>query len=578
MFTKLAAFRKISKFWSVDFFFPNVLVPLGVLVLYLVSFSWLIPDGVNGVFVSRSWKYLLLLTAGLYLIFFVIFKLKRVNKITIKNPIERFSASDFILLLLPLTPVVQYILNNQDILSLLTSLYVLVVFALFSAIFIVAIPILLGVIGSARTLMILGLAFTFTITNMAALSRQFSWFESGVLKIQLTVFGGVFVVSWLLSHLNYKKLLYLLVAVYFVTNSVIQLTIPPEESSGKTSPSTSDNKLLTLVDSRKPVNKPNIYLLLYDAYAPNETMLTYGIDNSPQEEYLKELGFKIYPHTYSVGAASIGTMSRVLNSSTEYYGNTRRGVSGDGVVQNLLKSFGYKTYGVFPSNYFFRGVDYSYDFSFPKPSPSTSIFLEAIFMGEFRFDVEFNEQLKEQFLTTKLGIFEEDSKDPRFIYTHTNVPAHSQNSGACLPNETELFKGRLVKANLEMRQDLETITRDDPKAIVIVAGDHGPYLTKNCTLTGKKYDISEISRLDIQDRFGTFLAIKWPKKYFEKYDDITVLQDLFPSVFSFLFKDGKMLEAKVEPTILEKERISGASVKNGIIRGGIDDGEPLFIK
>ncbi len=76
------------------------------------------------------------------------------------------------------------------------------------------------------------------------------------------------------------------------------------------------------------------------------------------------------------------------------------------------------------------------------------------------------------------------------------------------------------------------ITQTDPGAIVIVAGDHGPYLTKNCVGTGNKYDISEITRLDIQDRYGAFLAIRWPRGQSSEFDDIAIQQDLFPVIFA----------------------------------------------
>ena len=91
------------------------------------------------------------------------------------------------------------------------------------------------------------------------------------------------------------------------------------------------------------------------------------------------------------------------------------------------------------------------------------------------------------------------------------------------------------------------------------------------------YDISEISRLDIQDRFGTFLAIKWPTKNFEQYDDIIILQDLFPAVFAYIFQDVSLLDAKIEPITDQDYIISGAKVVDGIIEGGINDGEPLFV-
>ena len=39
----------------------------------------------------------------------------------------------------------------------------------------------------------------------------------------------------------------------------------------------------------------------------------------------------------------------------------------------------------------------------------------------------------------------------------------------------------------------------------------------------------------------------------------------------------KLLEAKVEPTTIDPDRVSGASVENGIIYGGINNGESLFV-
>ena len=44
---------------------------------------------------------------------------------------------------------------------------------------------------------------------------------------------------------------------------------------------------------------------------------------------------------------------------------------------------------------------------------------------------------------------------------------------------------------------------------MIITGDHGPYLTK--IVPSKKYPSDEVNRYDIQDRYGTFLAIHVPK-------------------------------------------------------------------
>jgi hypothetical protein len=573
---------KLKKLWNINSFFSHILVPLIVLTLYFVCLSWILPpESVNDTFVEKARKRSFLLATGLYLAFFVFFNLKKNKDFSLNISREKVSFADFILVLLPLTPVVQYIINNQDILSPLGSLYVLAVFASFSVFFIIVAPTLLGVVGSTKTLMILSMALAFTIINMASFSAEFAWYGRGNLRIQLAFLSAVFLVGWTIYNLIDKKLLYFLVIIYFLSSSAIQLLSMQVDKTTRTLRST-DNKLVQIIDSRNPLFTPNIYLIIYDAYVINETMLQYSIDNSAQEDYLIKSGFKLYPYTYSLGASSVVTMTLALNASSEFYGHPRRGASGDGIIHNLLKSYGYQTYGIFRSDYFFQGIGSSYDYSFPEQSDSpdslksANILVKAIFMGEFRFDVEFDRAPLEQFIKHKLSLFRNVSNKPRFIYMHTG-PGHSQNSGACLPNETELFKERLIKANEEMKRDIDALIQNDPGAIIIVAGDHGPYLTKNCTSTELDYDISEITRLDVQDRFGTFLAIKWPTEGFAKYDDITVLQDLFPAIFAYLFKDDKLLEAKVDPETIDNKVISGASVKNGIIHGGINDGEPLFL-
>ncbi len=566
----------------------HVGVALVVLTLYLASFSWflswILPEGgtsVNAVFASRAWK-VTLSVAVLYLVLYAIYffvqghrkkEAPKASSTISKNSIEWF---DLVLILLPLTPVVKYIANNQDVLTPLGSLYVFVVFAAFSALFIFVIPAFLGFLGVTKTLMILGLAFTFTINNMASLSAEFHWFERGNLGIQLTVLSATFLTGWVLYNLVGRKFVYSIVAILFVVNSAIQLA---PEDGGKTAPTSTDNQLVELVGSRNPLSTPNIYLMIYDAYVINETMLAYGIDNSAQEEYLESLGFEIYPHTYSVGADSTSTISRLFNASTEFYGKEKRAASGDGVVQNLLQSFGYQTYGIFPSDYFFQGVGSDYDVSFPEPSSiggASSSVIKATFMGEFRSEVSYDVVSQDQFTEKKADVLESVTRKPRLVYTHDYYPGHSQNSGACLPNETALFAERLAQANYEMKQDMGMITEMDPGSIIIVAGDHGPYLTKNCYMTGDAYDVSEITRLDIQDRFGTFLAIRWPTEDFKHYDDITVLQDVFPAIFAGLFQDGTFLQAKV-PSKTSTYEISGVWVEDGIIHGGINDGEPLFV-
>ncbi len=45
---------KLNDVLTADFFFSHVLIPLAVVTLYFVSFSWLLPEGVNQVFMARA--------------------------------------------------------------------------------------------------------------------------------------------------------------------------------------------------------------------------------------------------------------------------------------------------------------------------------------------------------------------------------------------------------------------------------------------------------------------------------------------------------------------------------------------
>lgn len=577
----------------------QILAPLVILTLYLFTLphflSWLIPEysaNVNADFAHRAGKYSLLLTAAVFLIFFLLFKFFKGRQVAYQAHPEKFRVGDLILILLPLTPVAQYILNNQDILSHLGSLYVLAVFAVFSLVFVILMPVALGVFASRKTLMILGMALTYTITNMASLSATHHWFEQGRLVIQLALFAGIFLVGWVVYNLVGRKFMYFVVVLYFLATSANQMlwvnkVESPLESALGASPEAVakaeadspvvTHKLETLLASRKPLSTPNIFLLIYDAYVINETMLGYGIDNSAQEDYLTDMGFELYPQTYSVAGFTIGTMGRLLDANKDIHGSYRKSVSGDGIVHNLLRDFGYENIGIFYGDFFFQGIGSSYESSFPALKQPHRLLMKAIFIGEFRFNVGFDNPPREEFEKQKRSVFKTGSSAPRFVYMHDELPGHSQNSGKCRPDEIPLFEERLSKANEIMRQDVDLITQKDPGAIVVVAGDHGPYLTKNCSEIRDHYDISEISRLDVQDRYGTFLAIKWPDERYAAYDDITVLQDLFPVLFAFLCEDETILEAKVKPVTWRGNIFSGASVTNGILEGGIHDGEPLFL-
>lgn len=564
----------------------SVLVPLVLLIIYCGTFAYLhslfLNDGVNYFFAIRILKGASILAGAVIVLCLIIKIADRSQQVKWIQPPEKIQPGQIIILLFPLTPIVEYLFSNRNMLSFTNVLVIVGFFVLFCSIYILLIPIILRQVTHTRILMSLGTTFTYSLLNMASMSQSFSWLKFGSMKVQLPILVVIFLVAWVLLGLKNKKDLLLFVTLFFILN-VGFFTLSnrnQEEINQVSSLPAPDEKteLQYLAEVKRPVRTPNIYLMIYDAYVTDETMRSYGIDNSEQEAYLESLGFVHYPQTYSIGADTINTMSRVLNASTSFLGGPRKAVSGSGVIQYTLKALGYETYGIFPYDYLFRDTTPSYDVAVPDERRNTSSYLiSAVMVGEFRFDlfqIGIDPMTHEKYVEIKQDIFTTIS-DNVFIYSHSNLPNHSQNSGKCLPNEVQLYEERLQKANTEMRQDIDIILQNDPESIIIIAGDHGPYLTKNCMGTKDAYDRSEINRQDIQDRIGTFLAIKWPTGDFESFDNITVLQDIFPAILAYMYDSDEFLKYKVPPQTIYD--VSGVAVNNGIIVGGINDGEPLFI-
>ncbi|WP_375748240.1 YidC/Oxa1 family membrane protein insertase [Vibrio sp. HN007] len=485
------------------------------------------------------------------------------------------SAIDLLFLLLPISFVAQYALANQDIMKLSEQLVFISICTLCFFVYIWLVPYVLSKFTSTTGFVEFSLSLSLVYVTLPILASQNGWYDQPdialLLASLLVLFGFV--------HLMYRykrKLLWAFSVVFFLVSFSVNF-LKSDESLYNIKSVKVDYS--NFIPSQQLTRKPDIYLLTYDAYVANGTMAKYGIDNSEQEEYLAERNFKMYPKTYSLARSTLQTMARVLEMSDNLPIPTRLSTAGNALVPSILEKNGYHTYGIL-TPYFFAAPVIGYQTFYPDQSSlltSDSVY-NGLKEGQFRFDLidETANYNHGDWITQKRQVMALDSESPKFMYTHTG-PHHSQNSGKCLDNETELFQQRLDDANTEMKEDIETILASNREAIIIINGDHGPYLTGDCkNLTGIKD--SDITKLHLQDRYGSFLAIRWPDNEYEKYDDIRVLQDTFNAVFKYLYQSDKVLNTPVSTASI-KEGISGIEdniIQNGIIMLGKNKGEPLF--
>ncbi len=565
-----------------DTVYRTVLGPAIVVVAYALALAVVLPAGVN-----RKFVMVLAVVAGVVaavgLVLLWVSRREGTARTAAATPnasSERVHLADGWLILLPLTPVVQYVWLNRDILSLPDGLLVIGACALVASLFVLVVPFLLARFLSATVMMIVGVGLTFMLFDMAALTRSNAWHAVGDPVVQLGLFALI-ILAGLALYRRQRPGTYLLVALYFGVTVVGLVAWDQSETEAATTDPVSSvdsdaraGALATLAESDIEY-EPDIFLMTYDAYVGNETMLQYGIDNSDQEAWLESQGFEIYPGAYSVASATSATMGRVLGAVDTP--GSYEAIAGKGPYLDVLRDWGYSTHGIFKGDYWFRNSPPAYDTYYPQPGQDSLTLLLGISEGEFQQDLEFDAPSRPRFLKRKRSFIRSKQPGPLFLYSHTG-PSHSELSGTCPADSVEQYASRLRRANSEMRKDVDAIVKNHPGAVVIINGDHGPYLTRSCQKQISDVDPADITRLDIQDRFGTFLAIRWPEDPGPRPPDITTVQDVLPSVFQFLEPSLDVDPIRLPPrTAEDQERyIPGVSVDDGLIVGGSLDGQPLF--
>jgi len=533
------------------------LVPTAYTLTLSGGLYYLVPDGITKNFLA----VLVLCIAIVGLLTFLLLRFQQGAFVDADVGAVPLSHKDLLVALVPWGPIVGYVLLNRSLLYPHDAMLVLVGWLFILCLLVYVIPRWLSNWGEFLPLVALSTGLLFSVTNMALLSNAMNWYESGNIFLQL----GIFVlVSAFVGYLilRDRKILYLVCVLVFCS-SIFQ----PTPRSSTIGPGKATE--IEIVEA-EPARSPDIYFLAYDSYVANETMQGYGIDNSPQERWLEDQGFTLYPKTYSVAASTTATVGRLFGARDQF----QRARSGGAPLIDQFERAGYTSFGLFENGLFFQGVGAHFDVNFPEETSSALVLTLAILEGRFRHNVAYRSPSHTEFVDTKRQTLASTVR-PKLVYAHSG-PGHSQNSGQCLDDETQLFRQRLKRANVEMREDIAAVQTHNPDSIVIVFGDHGPYLTKNCHRLSD-FPLHSIDRLDIQDRYGTFLAISAPQEIRDEFDP-KVLQDLAPTILGFVFPDHDFSEYRFAPDTLEvNQTAGGVRVENGIIVGGKNSGEALFL-
>lgn len=278
---------------------------------------------------------------------------------------------------------------------------------------------------------------------------------------------------------------------------------------------------------------PNIYFILVDGFASLEFMADNDIDVSDFSSQLEESGFTLYTDTYSNYQPTTAAMPAILNMEHHYYTLNesrahfsevsrvaRQVIGGDNNVSHLLRNNGYSIQYIHQRNYLLmQGC--SADSCFPEFDPLHGA--RILFSHIFKRDLLLKEDRVTKFFSIDnvesevSRLLQDQSNAPRFQYIHVFYPNHSPNdvAGHCDEQyELESYVTRMRSASDYLLRQTNDILSHDPEAVIILASDHGPFISNACAPLGFINTVEEY-----RDRAGVLTAIRWPSSYQGEFDD-----------------------------------------------------------
>lgn len=515
-------------------------------------------QGVFGPFVwlLKDWPYEILLMIGMGITLYLLLIPFKIVSLVNPSPMLQQGAREFgkslaLPMLAAFSCSVFHAVNNADFLTPITCV-------MFIAAFVLLVLLLYGLvtfacrkmlpyqdIALATALCIICWMFLPTAVALLRLFYHPLWLHVGFLTL----------LPLLLFYLFHKHsrlvLLYLLISLPISGYTYLEKE-PFDIAKARQAASLDNFALPPLPAQSIPADAPNVYIIVYDG-TPNLQMLAkLGVDGSGLQEILKDEKFTVYDNTYSIAQVSLTSMSSTYNMRPPLTNANEIWQANGGLAAGfeLFRKNGYGVESVQQS--FMTGTYHYFDVNLPprefrlvEKADFLYFLFKAIFSGEFQFEDIIN--AGGDLGPYKKEVFEAD-RQRRVVVMHNYYPGHSQLSGECLPNQKEIYESKFALAQSMLREDLERIERYDPKAIVVVMGDHGPYLTGDCTSLANS-DPTKVSELEVMDRFSTLVAIRWPNaERGAKYGkDILINQDILPAIFAYLYDSEEPLKWKIEP-------------------------------
>jgi hypothetical protein len=274
--------------------------------------------------------------------------------------------------------------------------------------------------------------------------------------------------------------------------------------------------------------KPNIYLLLADSYGSFAHLRESQIDVSDFTDFLGRYDFRMYDDVYSNYHATTAAMPAMLNMAHHYYSlshkaseiskSGRQISAGNNDFSEILRRNGYEIQYIHQGAYLLlhgcsADVCYGYDRLAGVRTVTNDIVPRALRSPEWqKTPVESVKNDIRNLISTALP---QDKN--RFQYVHLYQPGHVANRLEGICDESKVlaeYSTRVNSVNIELTEIIKNIVDEDPSAVIVLAGDHGPMIANNCS----REAVLSTPR-EFRDRIGVLTSIRWPPGYDGRYDE-----------------------------------------------------------
>jgi hypothetical protein len=354
--------------------------------------------------------------------------------------------------------------------------------------------------------------------------------------IYLLVFVGLIYVLWRISLSDgIQKIAKILVSVVFAA-SIVNLTTSIYTHLNQTSLTKQSDQDIKSGDDKTESQsfafkrKPNVYYILVDAYARQDTLMEItGYDNEPFLSQLENKGFIVSKEARSNYHFTVASLSATMNMDYHPYDNQvysyvdmQRSLRGINKVRNTFRQNGYEIINM-PAHWqevgcfgnedvCIRGNNFEIYESFLSDTPLRTL----------KFPNDYAELESVNLSYGKVA------NSPKFIFVHIaqvhdavfDENGHFQSAlHPCFSGKEDSarYVSSIKTMNQKLLKFIEATRSKDPSSIIIIQADHGPtyigcleppdpnYWVKNSD------DIRLKTQKDIRYTFGVFSAVYVPK-------------------------------------------------------------------